>query len=224
MRRATCGFLSGTLAVWRKAWTKTGSTWTSEFSEGGRRNLAARDRAGSARWHRQGNSRWQYRAQAAHHTAHPPHVGAGSEGASLRRRGSFVGRRTRLAARRTLPPTDQDDNPDDHGSDADLNSTVPVERAEHWGQYTRPASGAPMPVLCSRWCSRGCGPPHTSAAAASRGVKPRGRRPRGIAMRKLMCRMVGISCAGIALVVLEAGWLAGVCHRRARARERPTWV
>ena len=44
------------------------------------------------------------------------------------------------------------------------------------------------------------------------------RRPRGIAMRKLMCRIVGISCAGIALVVLEAGWLAGVCHRRARAR------
>jgi MFS family permease len=25
-----------------------------------------------------------------------------------------------------------------------------VKRAEHWGQYTRPASGAPMPVLCSR--------------------------------------------------------------------------
>ena len=77
------------------------------------------------------------------------------------------------APRRTLPPTDQDDNPDDHGSDANLDSTVPVERAEHWGQYTRPASGVPMPVLCSRWRSRGCGLPH-SAPAASRGVKTAG--------------------------------------------------
>ena len=55
-----------------------------------------------------------------------------------------------LHARWPLPPTDQDDNPNDHGSDADLDSTVPVERAEHWRQYTRPASGAPMPVLCFR--------------------------------------------------------------------------
>src|SRR5437762_12815264 len=39
---------------------------------------------------------------------------------------------TRLAARRTLPPTDQDDDPDDRGSDSDLDSAVPVERAEHW--------------------------------------------------------------------------------------------
>src|SRR5205814_4160185 len=46
---------------------------------------------------------------------------------------------TRLAARRTLPPTDQDDDPDDRGSDSDLDSAIPVERAEHWRrQYTRP--------------------------------------------------------------------------------------
>ena len=43
-------------------------------------------------------------------------------------------------------------------------------------------------------------------------------------MRKLMCRIVGISCAGIALVVLETAWLAAACHRRARPRARPTWV
>src|SRR5207248_4745037 len=135
------------------------------------------------------------------------------------RRGFSFGRCTRLAARRTLPPTDQDDDPDDRGSDANLDSSVPVERSKHWGQYTRAASCAPMAVLCSRWRSHGVGSPYLSPRGVNRTAPLR-----GIAMRKLMCRVVGISCAGIALVVLEAAWLAAVCHRRARAREHPTWV
>src|SRR5262249_44066061 len=60
------------------------------------------------------------------------------------------------------------------------------------------------------------------AHAASGGVNRRAP-PRGIAMRKLLCGIVGISCAGIALVVLEGAWIAAACHRR-RAREHATWI
>ena len=60
----------------------------------------------------------------------------------------------------------------------DLDSTEPVERAEDWGQYTRPlpvrrcVSYAPYGALAVRAM------PYPGPAA-SRGVKPRGRRARG---------------------------------------------
>ena len=76
----------------------------------------------------------------------------------------------------------------------------------------------------------GVGLPFTSARAAPRGVNRRAP-PKGIAMRKLLCRILGVSCGGIALVVLETtgialavfetGWLAAASHRH-RARERST--
>jgi len=41
-------------------------------------------------------------------------------------------------------------------------------------------------------------------------------------MRKLLRRIVSISCIGIALLTFEAAWFAGACRRRARPRVRPT--
>jgi len=72
------------------------------------------------------------------------------------------------------------------------------------------------------WRSRGAGFPYlTGPRCLARCVR---RAPlRGSAMGKLMRRIVGASCVGIALVVLEGAWLASVCRRR-RARERPSWV
>lgn len=64
------------------------------------------------------------------------------------------------------------------------------------------------------------GPPPYLCSAAER------RRRRGNAMRKLVRRLVCISCGGIALITLEAARLAVACRRRGnrRAQRQPTWV